>query len=101
MVLSDRHLIGGIESDERRGQKLGNIRNRFSHTFAEVAGFVAIAQLDRLVLAGAGSARNGSAAYGSASEFDIGFNSGIATGIENLPGTDGKNGCFGHGGFNG
>jgi hypothetical protein len=45
---------------------------------------------------GAGTAWNGRASDSAANEFDIGFNRGISTRVEDLAGTNGKNSCVGH-----
>jgi len=94
-----RNLICSVEADQSGREKLGNIGNGFGHALAEVAGFVSIAELNRLVLTCAGTAGNCCTANSSAGEFDIGFDGGIAARIEDLAGANGKNGCVGHGEF--
>ena len=59
------------------------------HALAEVAVLVAVAQLPGFVFAGAGAARHGGPADGTAGEFDVDFDGGVAAGVENLTAADG------------
>ena len=71
------------------GQGVGDfavhIFHRLQHTLAQVALLVAVAQLDRLVLAGGGSAGDGGASSGSVRQDDFRLDRGVAARIENLP----------------
>ena len=85
-------LVESVEPDDRRGEELADIGDRFGHALAEIAGFVAIAEFDGFVLPGAGSAGNSSATEDSSGEFDVGFDGRIPAGIKDLTGTDGGDG---------
>ena len=89
-------LVGGVQADDGGGEDFRDIGDGLRHTLAEVAGFVAVAEFDRLVFASAGAAGNGRAADGSSGQFDIGFDGWVAARIEDLTGADGKNGCVAH-----
>ena len=51
-LLVECALVGGIEIGQGVGDLAVHVLDRFEHTFAEKALFVAVAQLDRFVLAG-------------------------------------------------
>jgi hypothetical protein len=53
----------------------------FQNSFAEVAGFVSVAQLDGLVFARGCAGGNRGAADGAAFDVDVGFDRGIAARI--------------------
>ncbi len=57
------------------------LRHGFARAFAEIARFVAIAQLDGFMLAGGGAGRNGGAAHAAVGQVNVGFNGGIAAAI--------------------
>ena len=63
---------------------VADVLDRLQHALAEVALRVAVAQLERLVLAGRGAGRNGRAAERAAVEADLGLDGGVATRIQNL-----------------
>ena len=65
---------------------LVDVVHRLENALAGIAALVAVAQLQRLVLAGGGSAGNGGASARSAFQDDIGFNGGISAGIQNFTG---------------
>jgi hypothetical protein len=52
--------------------------------FAEVAALVAVAKLSGFVHAGGGAGRDGGAAHGAVGEEDVGFDGGVATGVQNF-----------------
>ena len=60
------------------------------HALAHVVLLVAVAQLDGLVLSGAGSGGDGGAALGPAGEGDVGFDGGVSAGIEDFAGGNGN-----------
>ncbi len=88
----DGDLIEGIEAGEFLGDDLLDVRDGLGDALAQVAVLHAVAQLPGFVFARAGAAGHGGAADGAAGEFNIGFDSGIAPGIENLPGANIGNG---------
>jgi len=54
-----------------------NIRHRLADALAEIAGLDRVAEFDRLVLTGAGAARDRGAAEGTAEKFDVDFDCGL------------------------
>jgi hypothetical protein len=60
---------------------------------AQVAPLVAVAQLDRLALAGGGAGRHGRAAHGPALQHDLGLDGGVAAAVQDLAGVDGLDGA--------
>ena len=86
--LVDRQLVTGIEADEFRSDEAVDILNSFEDALAKVASFVAIAKLNSFVLTGAGTRRDGSAANDAGLEFDVDFNSRIATRVNDFAGAD-------------
>ncbi len=95
--LVDRGLLGGVESDEFGSEFLIDGLDGLEDAFAEVARLVAVAEFPGFVLAGAGAARDRSAADGAAFEFHIDFDGGIAAGVNDLTGADVGDGRFEHG----
>ena len=81
----DRDLIRCDQTVERRRDSLLDVLHGELHALAAVALRVAVAQLERLVLAGGRAARHGGAASRSARERDVGFDGGVAAAVENFP----------------
>ncbi len=79
-------LIQRVETTEHGKNFLGDVFDGLGDAFAEVTLFVAVAELDGFVFAGAGAGGNGGAADGAAREDDVHFNGGIAARVENLAG---------------
>ena len=77
-------LIEDAIADERGSNDLIDVRNSFERAFAEVATFVAVAELESFILAGGCAGRNGCATDHAALENDIDFDSRIAARIKNL-----------------
>ena len=77
-------LVAGVHAFELRSDQLVDVVHGLQHALAQVAALVAVAQFHGFVLAGGGSAGNGSAAAGAAFENDIGFNGRIATGVKDF-----------------
>ena len=88
-------LLAGVHALQFGRDDLVDVVDRLQHAFAEIAPLVAVAQLQRFVLAGGGSAGNGSAAAGAAFQDDIGFNGRISAGVENFAGKNQFNFCHG------
>ena len=53
----ERGLVGRVHPDHRRGDDVDHVRDGLAHALAEVAPLVAVAQLERLVLAGGRAGR--------------------------------------------
>ena len=85
---STRDLVGGVHAAERRRDRLLDVLHGAQHALAEVALRVAVAQLERLVLAGGRAARHRRAAHDAALEADVAFDGGIAAAVEDLAGAD-------------
>ena len=93
----DGDLVEGVVADEFGSNVVGDITDSLENTLAKVASLGSVAQFDGLMLTRGGSAWNGGAPNGSACEMDIGFECGIAAGIEDLAGVDGCDGGVVHG----
>ncbi len=77
-------LVAGVHAFQLGGDHFVDVVDGLQHAFADVAALVAIAQLQRFVLAGGGAAGHGGAAARSAFQNDIGFDGGIAARIQNF-----------------
>jgi len=77
-------LIGRVKSSNCFGNFIVRVSNGFERALAEIFRFVAVAQFDRFMFAGGGSAGDGSAAKNAGLEEDVGFNGRISARIENL-----------------
>ena len=77
-------LIGGVEAGDRLADLAVHVRDRVLHALAAVAD-LAVAELDRLVRAGAGSARDRGPAPGPADELDLDLDGRVAARVEDLP----------------
>ena len=83
----DAALVEGVETVEHAGDLVVDETDRVQHAFAHVA-VAAVAQLDRLVLAGRGAARHRCSAHRARCQHDIDFDGRIAAGIEDLAAGD-------------
>lgn len=88
-------LVGNLTAEEPGRELVVDVAHRLHHRFAEIAGLVAVPQLQGLTGAGGGAGRHGGPAQVPGSDDDIGFNGRVAAGIEDLTGTD--TGDLGHG----
>ncbi len=79
----DGALIG-LASRQRRGDLAVDVADRLRHALAEIAALVAVAQLERLALAGRRAGRHRRAPERAAVERDLHFDRGVAPRIENL-----------------
>ena len=84
MVASMRRWLAGVHAGEFGAEDGLDVFDGLENAFAEVVVFVAVAEFDGFVLAGGGAGGDGGAAYGSAVEDDVGFDGGIAAGVENF-----------------
>ena len=87
----ERALVGGIHAGDCFRDRGIHMLDRLQHAFADVAGFVAVAQLDRFMFAGRSAGRNRAAADNAAFEAHVGFDGWIAARIENLAAVNGDN----------
>ena len=71
-------LVGRVEALQRCGNGFVDIAHRLAYAFAEVAGLVAVAQLDRFAGTGGRTRRHRRAAAVAGRQRDLGFESGIA-----------------------
>jgi len=91
--LVDRRLVGGIGTLERGENLFVDVGDGLTDAFAEVTAFVAVAQLERLVFAGARAAGDGGAANGAVLEGHVSLDSGVATRVEDFAGEDAFDFC--------
>ena len=80
----ERVLVGGVEAGDGFGDFGVHVADGFQDAFAEVARFVAVAEFVGFVFAGGCAGRNGGAADGAACDVDVGFDGGIAAGIDDF-----------------
>ena len=86
--LVDEGLIFDIQADDRFADFGVDVLDRFQYAFAEITRLVAVAQFNRLTAAGGGARWHGRTAQHARLQQHVGFNSGIAAGIQNFPGDD-------------
>ena len=91
MRWSSARLIGSVEAVDGFGDFGVDVRDCFLHALAEIARFVAVAQLDGFVFAGGGAGRDRGAADDAAFEANVRLDGGIAARIENLAAMNGDN----------
>ncbi len=84
----ERALVGGIGSAESFGDFAIDVRYGLQNALAEILGLVAVAQFDGFVFAGGGAAGDNGPGVGSAIEKNLGFNRGVAAGVQHLASAD-------------
>ena len=80
-------LVGGVEPGDRVADLAVHVRDRVLHALAAVAD-LAVAELDRLVRAGAGAARHRRPAAGARDQLDLDLDGRVAAGVQDLPRRD-------------
>ncbi len=95
--LVDLGLLLGIEAAQGLEDLAIDGADRLGDALAEIAGLVAVAQLDRLMGAGGGAGRHGGAAERAIFQHDVDLDGGIAAAIEDFASDDVDDG--GHGGL--
>ena len=80
----DLALVERVEPDERGPDDLRDVRDRPEHALAAEALRVLVPQLDGLVLAGRGPARDGGASEGTVDERHVDLDGRVAARIEDL-----------------
>jgi hypothetical protein len=88
----DRRLIGRVEPRQRLGDLGADVLDRLADAFSQIGLRIAVAQLDRLVLARRGARRNGCAADQARLDLDVDLDGGVAARVENLAGANGGDG---------
>ena len=83
----DVALVEGVEADQGVVDLVLDVADRVEHALAAVA-VAAVAQLDRLELAGRGPGRDDGAALGPAVEEDLDLDGGVAPRVEDLTSDD-------------
>ena len=89
----DEGLVLDVEPDNGFADFGVDMFDGFQHALAEIARLVAVAQFDRLAAAGGCARGHGGTTQHAGLQQHIGFNGGIAAGIENFPGDDINNGA--------
>ncbi len=84
----ERALVGGVETGDGFGDFVVGVVDGLEHALAKIFRFVTVAELEGFVFAGGSAGRDGSAAKCAAVENDVGFDGGIAAGIDDLAGVD-------------
>ena len=85
--LVDEPLLERVDAVEQVGDLAVHVADRGGDALAAVA-LAAVAQLDRLVLAGRGTGRHGGPADGPAVERDLDLDGGVATRVEDFTADD-------------
>src|SRR6202007_510406 len=81
-------LTGDAQALKRVGDGAVNVLDGVQNSFAMEAGFVAVAKLKRFVFAGGGAGGQGGTAARAIFEDYLGFDGGIASGIDDLAAKD-------------
>ena len=81
-------LVERVAPDDHRPQHLGDVVARLADALAQVALLVAVAQLQRLVLAGRRARRHGGGADRAGLQLDVDLDGRIAARIQDLAGQD-------------
>src|SRR5713101_8415123 len=79
-----RYLLLGRHTLEPRTDHLVHVLHRLEHALAAEPLLIAVAQLDRFVLAGGGAARHGRPSGRAAREGDVRLDDRVAPAVENL-----------------
>ena len=87
----DGALVGSVHTGDGFGDFDVHVTYGLEDSFAEVAGFISVAEFDGFVFAGGGAGRDGSAADGTAFDSHFGFDCGIPARIDNFTCADGDN----------
>ena len=87
----DHRLLARIHAFDLLRDRVIDVVDRFEDALAAEAALVAVAQLERFVLARRRARGHGGAAGHARGELDVDFDGGVAAGIEDLAGADGDN----------
>ena len=86
--LVDGRLVRGVEADDGRADFIVDVRDRREHALAVVAGFVAVAELERFMRARRCAGGNRGPGRDPAFQDDFDFHGGVSAGIEDLAAAD-------------
>ena len=87
------HLVGAIHAPDRVENLALRIGAGLQHALAAIPPLVAVAQLHRLMRAGAGAGRDNRAARGAGLECDLDFDRRVAAAVQHFAGDDVGNGA--------
>ncbi len=80
-TLIDRRLVEGVHADDRGAERLVDVVDGLGHALAHPALLVAVAELERLVLARRRAARNGGTAVARGG-LHLDFDGGVSARVE-------------------
>ena len=80
--------VGGIKADQRRVDDGVDVLHRLADALAAEAAFIAVAQLQRLKLAGGCAAGGRTPAHGAVRQPDLGLHRRVAAGVDDLTAND-------------
>jgi hypothetical protein len=84
----EARLVGRVHAHHGRRDELEDVRDGLPHALAEVARLVAVAQLERLVLARRGAGRHGGPPHVAAGDRDLDLDGGVAPRVQDLARVD-------------
>jgi hypothetical protein len=82
--LVNEGLLGGVHVDDFGGDEGVDIVNSLQRAFAEVTGFIAVAQFEGFVFAGGCAGRNSGATHSAGFEQNFNFEGGVAARVQNF-----------------
>ena len=83
--------VGSIHAHHSVGNHGVDVLHGLGHALAQVAALVAVAQLQRLKLAGGCAGRSAAAGHSAVGQRDLGFYGGVAAGVQDLAAYNGFN----------
>ena len=83
--LVDTHLVGNVHADDGRGDHLVDILDGVQYALAQVTALIAVAELERFVLARRCAARNGCASECTRNGANFDLDGRIASRVEDFP----------------
>ena len=83
--------VGGIHAHNSISNDRVDVLHGLGHALAEVAALIAVAQFQRLKLAGGCTGRRTAPGNGAVGQRDLGFHGGVAAGVQNLAAHNGFN----------
>jgi hypothetical protein len=89
--LVQKGLFGGVQAQHGFGDFGVDVLDGLEHAFAQVAGFVTVAQLDGLARAGGGTRGHGGAAHDAGFQQHVALDGGVAAAVEDFTPDDVNN----------